>query len=91
MRQDGRTQVTIEHLEKADGSVEPRKMHTIVTSTSDLRRQISDTILNARLTAEPRSKAACETATKDNMVAGMGEITTQAKLDYDKIIRLLCG
>merc|ERR1711981_239920 len=28
-----------------------------------------------------------ETATKDNMVAVMGEITTQAKLDYEKVVR----
>merc|ERR1711979_188424 len=30
---------------------------------------------------------ACETATKDNMVAVMGEITTQAKIDYEKVVR----
>jgi len=33
LRPDGKTQVTIEYLEKADGSVEPKKMHTIVIST----------------------------------------------------------
>merc|ERR1712050_456855 len=30
---------------------------------------------------------ACETATKDNMVMVMGEITTQAKIDYEKVVR----
>merc|ERR1711865_1188493 len=35
----------------------------------------------------PKSKVACETATKDNMVMIAGEITTQAKLDYEKVIR----
>merc|ERR1711967_89344 len=35
----------------------------------------------------PKSKVACETATKDNMVMVAGEITTEAKLDYDKIVR----
>merc|ERR1712193_152745 len=34
-----------------------------------------------------KSKVACETATKDNMVMVAGEITTQAKLDYDKVVR----
>merc|ERR1711862_550217 len=29
----GKTQVTIEYLQKADGSVEPQKFHTIVIST----------------------------------------------------------
>jgi S-adenosylmethionine synthetase len=33
LRPDGKTQVTIEYLEKADGSVEPQKFHTIVIST----------------------------------------------------------
>merc|ERR550537_370311 len=36
---------------------------------------------------DPKSKVACETATKDNMVMVAGEITTQAKLDYDAIVR----
>merc|ERR1711981_1143146 len=49
--------------------------------------QVSDAVLDACLTADPKSKVACETATKDNMVAVMGEITTQAKLDYDKVVR----
>merc|ERR1712118_579716 len=33
LRPDGKTQVTIEYLEKADGSVEPQKIHTVVIST----------------------------------------------------------
>merc|ERR1712039_270337 len=35
----------------------------------------------------PKSKVACETATKDNMIMVAGEITTQTKIDYDKIVR----
>merc|ERR1712176_681265 len=52
-----------------------------------LADQVSDAVLDACLTADPYSKVACETATKDNMVMVFGEITTQAKLDYDKIVR----
>jgi S-adenosylmethionine synthetase len=49
--------------------------------------QVSDAVLDACLKVDPKSKVACETATKDNMVMVAGEITTQAKLDYDKIVR----
>merc|ERR1712057_136890 len=49
--------------------------------------QVSDAVLDTCLAEDPKSKVACETATKDNMVAVMGEITTQAKIDYEKIIR----
>merc|ERR1712054_634637 len=44
--------------------------------------QVSDAVLDFCLTHDPKCKVACETATKDNMVAVMGEITTQ-----DKIVR----
>merc|ERR1712225_134683 len=49
--------------------------------------QVSDAVLDTCLTTDPKSKVACETATKDNMVAVMGEITTQAKIDYEKVVR----
>merc|ERR1712203_1271211 len=49
--------------------------------------QVSDAVLDACLTGDPKSKVACETATKDNMVMVAGEITTQAKLDYEKVVR----
>merc|ERR1711908_257372 len=49
--------------------------------------QVSDAVLDACLKEDPKSKVACETATKDNMVMVAGEITTQAKLDYDKVVR----
>merc|ERR1712118_390162 len=49
--------------------------------------QVSDAVLDACLKGDPRSKVACETATKDNMVMVFGEITTQTKLDYEKVVR----
>ena len=38
-------------------------------------------------TIAPFAQVACETATKDNMVMVFGEITTEAPLDYEKIVR----
>merc|ERR1712137_1000299 len=49
--------------------------------------QVSDAVLDTCLTTDPKSKVACETATKDNMVMVAGEITTQAKIDYEQVVR----
>lgn len=49
--------------------------------------QVSDAILDACLREDPLSKVACETATKTGMIMVLGEITTKANLDYQKIIR----
>jgi len=49
--------------------------------------QVSDAILDMCLKDDPQCKVACETVTKDNMVAVMGEITTKSKVDYDTVVR----
>src|SRR3954466_4446468 len=48
---------------------------------------ISDAVLDACLTVDPKSRVACETYAKSNVVIVGGEITTKAKLDYVKIVR----
>lgn len=49
--------------------------------------QVSDTILDKCLEQDPNSRVACESATKTGFVMLLGEITTQAQLNYDKIVR----
>jgi len=49
--------------------------------------QVSDAILDACLREDPFPKVACETATKTGMIMVFGEITTKARIDYQKVIR----
>ena len=48
---------------------------------------ISDSILDALLAQDPMSRVACETACTTGLVLVMGEITTQANVDFQKIVR----
>ncbi|MDD3404342.1 MAG: methionine adenosyltransferase [Hespellia sp.] len=49
--------------------------------------QISDAILDELLKQDPMSRVACETAATTGMVLVMGEITTNAYVDIQKIVR----
>ena len=49
--------------------------------------QISDAILDALMEQDPMSRVACETCTTTGLVMVMGEITTEASIDIQKIVR----
>ena len=49
--------------------------------------QVSDRILDALLEQDPMSRVACETCTKKDFIMVMDEVTSKAKVDYEKIIR----
>ena len=48
---------------------------------------ISDAILDAMMAQDPMSRVACETASTTGLVLVMGEITTKANVDIQKIVR----
>jgi S-adenosylmethionine synthetase len=49
--------------------------------------QISDAIVDALLAEDPRSRVACETLVKTGMVVLAGEITTNAWVDTEQLVR----
>lgn len=48
---------------------------------------ISDAILDALMAQDPMSRVACETVITTDYVMVMGEISTKASVDYEKIVR----
>jgi S-adenosylmethionine synthetase len=49
--------------------------------------QVSDAVLDAALTEDPKSRVACETLVTTGLVIIAGEITTNARIDYSRIAR----
>ena len=48
---------------------------------------ISDSVLDAMLEQDPNSRVACETCANGNFVLVMGEVTSNALVDVEKIVR----
>ena len=49
--------------------------------------KVSDAILDAIIAEDPMSRVACETFATTGIITVMGEITTKAKIDVQKIVR----
>jgi len=49
--------------------------------------QISDSVLDSMLADDPKSRVACETLVTTGMAILAGEVTTQAQVDFQKIVR----
>ncbi len=49
--------------------------------------QISDAVLDAMLAQDPMSRVACETAITTGLVLVMGEVTSNAQVDLQKVVR----
>ena len=69
----------------------PRLMFTSESVTEGhpdkLCDQISDAVLDACLAQDPTSRVACETAAKTDFILLMGEITTNASVDFERLTR----
>jgi len=49
--------------------------------------QISDAVLDAHLRQDPNAKVACETVAKTGMIMLLGEVSSRAHIDYQKVVR----
>merc|ERR1711871_1469100 len=49
--------------------------------------QVSDAVVDACFAQDPKSHVACETCTGTNFVMVFGEITSEAEVDFEKVVR----
>ena len=81
--------------ERMDKRKEDTKMEKLLFTSESVTEghpdkmcdQISDAILDALVEQDPNSRVACETCTTTGIVMVMGEITTNAYVDIQKIVR----
>ena len=64
-----------------------RRLFTSESVTEGHPDKMCDAILDALMEQDPMSRVACETATTTGLVLVMGEITTKAYVDIQKIVR----
>ena len=60
---------------------------TLFRTTDKMCDQISDAVLDAHLKQDPDSHIACETATKSGLIIVFGEITSNANVDIESVVR----
>jgi S-adenosylmethionine synthetase len=81
-------------LRASTGGILPTRDRFLFTSESvteghpdKIADQISDAILDACLRQDPHSRVACETLTATGLVVIAGEISTQAYVDFQSLVR----
>jgi S-adenosylmethionine synthetase len=81
----------VNYIEKENGEKMERRLFSSESVTEGhpdkLCDQISDAILDELLRQDPMSRVACETCTTTGIVMVMGEITTSAYVDIQKVVR----
>jgi S-adenosylmethionine synthetase len=86
--------VTIKEQTQLGGTTFMTAPHYLFTSESvseghpdKMCDQISDAVLDAILEKDPNARVACECATTTGLVVVIGEITTSAYVDIEKLVR----
>ncbi len=83
------------HIRESGRKRKEKKMERVLFTSESVTEghpdkmcdQISDAILDALMEQDPMSRVACETCTTTGLVMVMGEITTNAYVDIQKIVR----
>ena len=88
-------EVEYNHIRESGRKRKEKKMERVLFTSESVTEghpdkmcdQISDAILDALMEQDPMSRVACETCTTTGLVMVMGEITTNAYVDIQKIVR----